>query len=74
MVPSGASTGQVFFVHNRVHDIEETAAGLKQLVPDARIAISPTLTASPTVKAEISTSISVGIRSGGALTVSENIF
>ena len=32
--------GQVFFVHNRVHDIEETAAGLKQLVPDARIAIA----------------------------------
>ncbi|MAT63934.1 MAG: transcription-repair coupling factor [Dehalococcoidia bacterium] len=32
--------GQVFFVHNRVHDIEETAAGIKELVPDARIAIA----------------------------------
>ena len=32
--------GQVFFVHNRVHDIEETAAGIKQLVPDARVAVA----------------------------------
>ena len=27
--------GQVFFVHNRVHDIEEVAAGIRQLVPEA---------------------------------------
>ncbi|MCH2416168.1 MAG: transcription-repair coupling factor [Acidimicrobiales bacterium] len=32
--------GQVFFVHNRVHDIDETAAGIKQLVPDARVAVA----------------------------------
>jgi len=32
--------GQVFFVHNRVHDIEETAAGIKQLIPDARVAVA----------------------------------
>ena len=32
--------GQVFFVHNRVHDIEETAANVKQLVPDARVAVA----------------------------------
>ncbi len=30
----------MFFVHNRVHDIEETAAAIKELVPDARIAIA----------------------------------
>ena len=32
--------GQVFFVHNRVHDIEEVAEGIKQLVPDARVAVA----------------------------------
>jgi len=32
--------GQVFFVHNRVADIDETARRLGQLVPDARIAIA----------------------------------
>lgn len=32
--------GQVFFVHNRVADIERIAAGLKDLVPEARIAIA----------------------------------
>ncbi|MBR0190553.1 MAG: transcription-repair coupling factor [Thermoguttaceae bacterium] len=31
--------GQVFFVHNRVYDIEEVADRLRQLVPEARIAI-----------------------------------
>src|SRR4029078_5329766 len=31
--------GQVFFVHNRVYDIEETAAQLRDLVPEARIAV-----------------------------------
>lgn len=31
--------GQVFFIHNRVHDLEEMAALIKKLVPDARIAI-----------------------------------
>ncbi|MHB1987721.1 MAG: transcription-repair coupling factor [Acidimicrobiales bacterium] len=32
--------GQVFFVHNRVQDIEATATRLQALVPDARIAIA----------------------------------
>jgi transcription-repair coupling factor (superfamily II helicase) len=32
--------GQVFFVHNRVRDIDETARRIGQLVPDARIAIA----------------------------------
>ncbi len=32
--------GQVFFVHNRVQDIEDVAAGLKELVPEARIAVA----------------------------------
>ncbi|MGI6109218.1 MAG: transcription-repair coupling factor, partial [Eubacteriaceae bacterium] len=32
-----ARDGQVYFIHNKVHDIEETAASLHQLVPDARI-------------------------------------
>ena len=32
--------GQVFFVHNRVHDIEPVARRLQALVPDARIAIA----------------------------------
>ena len=30
--------GQVFFVHNRVEDIESTAARLAELVPEARVA------------------------------------
>ncbi len=32
--------GQVFFVHNRVADIEHVAADLRQLVPEARIAVA----------------------------------
>jgi transcription-repair coupling factor (superfamily II helicase) len=32
--------GQAFFVHNRVQDIEEVAAGLRDLVPEARIAVA----------------------------------
>jgi transcription-repair coupling factor (superfamily II helicase) len=32
--------GQVFFVHNRIKDLEELAAMIKKLVPDARIAVS----------------------------------
>ncbi len=32
--------GQVFFVHNRVSDIEEVARRLTQLVPDARVAVA----------------------------------
>jgi transcription-repair coupling factor (superfamily II helicase) len=32
--------GQVFFVHNRVQDIEHCAARLRELVPEARIAIA----------------------------------
>src|ERR1700722_10859670 len=32
--------GQVFFVHNRVSDIDQVAQRLGQLVPDARIAIA----------------------------------
>jgi transcription-repair coupling factor (superfamily II helicase) len=31
--------GQVYFVHNRVHDIESVAARLRDLVPEAEIAI-----------------------------------
>ncbi|MDO4582650.1 MAG: transcription-repair coupling factor [Planctomycetia bacterium] len=31
--------GQIFFIHNRVHDIEETAERLQSLVPEARIRI-----------------------------------
>ncbi len=32
--------GQVFFVHNRVRDIEKKAAELRALVPEARIAVA----------------------------------
>ncbi|HEX7131603.1 MAG TPA: transcription-repair coupling factor, partial [Iamia sp.] len=32
--------GQVFFVHNRVRDIERKAAQLRDLVPEARIAVA----------------------------------
>ena len=32
--------GQVFWVHNRVQSIEECAAGLRELVPEARIAVA----------------------------------
>jgi transcription-repair coupling factor (superfamily II helicase) len=32
--------GQVFFVHNRVQDIERVAADLRQLVPEARIVVA----------------------------------
>ena len=32
--------GQVFFVHNRVQDIEKKAAELQALVPDARVAVA----------------------------------
>ncbi len=32
--------GQVFFVHNRVADIDTVAAGLAELVPEARIAVA----------------------------------
>jgi transcription-repair coupling factor (superfamily II helicase) len=32
--------GQVFFVHNRVSDIDEVARRLGQLVPDARVAVA----------------------------------
>lgn len=31
--------GQVFFVHNRVHDIETVAAHMRHLVPDARVVV-----------------------------------
>ncbi len=31
--------GQVFFVHNRISDIEEIAGTIKRLVPDARVAV-----------------------------------
>ncbi len=31
--------GQIFFVHNRVHDIQKVAHQLEQIVPEARIAI-----------------------------------
>ena len=32
--------GQVFYVHNRVHDIDQVARRVTQLVPDARVAIA----------------------------------
>jgi len=32
--------GQVFFVHNRVADIDQTAADLRELVPEARVAVA----------------------------------
>jgi transcription-repair coupling factor (superfamily II helicase) len=32
--------GQIFYVHNRVHDIERVAADLRSLVPDARVAVA----------------------------------
>jgi transcription-repair coupling factor (superfamily II helicase) len=32
--------GQVFFVHNRVYDIDQVARRLGQLVPDARVAVA----------------------------------
>jgi transcription-repair coupling factor (superfamily II helicase) len=32
--------GQVFFVHNRVQDIERVAARLRELVPEARVAVA----------------------------------
>ncbi|MEA2901493.1 MAG: hypothetical protein QOH36_1380 [Actinomycetota bacterium] len=32
--------GQVFFVHNRVQDIDRVAARLKELVPEARVAVA----------------------------------
>lgn len=31
--------GQIYFVHNRINDIEEVARTLQELVPDARIAV-----------------------------------
>ena len=33
--------GQVYFVHNRVHDIEQVRDRLQEIVPEARIAIGP---------------------------------
>jgi transcription-repair coupling factor (superfamily II helicase) len=32
--------GQAFFVHNRVHDIEHVAAEIRDLVPEARVAVA----------------------------------
>ncbi len=32
--------GQVFYVHNRVRDIEHIAADVRELVPDARVAVA----------------------------------
>ncbi len=32
--------GQVFYVHNRVHDIDEVARRVGRLVPDARVAVA----------------------------------
>jgi transcription-repair coupling factor (superfamily II helicase) len=32
--------GQVFFVHNRVQDIEHTASRVRELVPEARVAVA----------------------------------
>ena len=33
-------SGQVYFVHNRVYDIEEVAARLREIVPEARLIIA----------------------------------
>jgi transcription-repair coupling factor (superfamily II helicase) len=35
-----ARDGQVFFVHNRIHDIHKVAARLRQIVPEASIGIA----------------------------------
>lgn len=35
-----AREGQAFFIHNRVSSIEKTAANLRELVPEARIAVA----------------------------------
>jgi transcription-repair coupling factor (superfamily II helicase) len=32
--------GQVFFVHNRVQDIDRVAAGVRELVPEARVVVA----------------------------------
>ncbi len=32
--------GQVFYIHNRVHDIDRKAAEIRELVPEARVAIA----------------------------------
>ena len=32
--------GQVFFVHNRVQDIDQVAGGVRDLVPEARVAVA----------------------------------
>lgn len=32
--------GQVFFVHNKIHNIEEVAGMIKRLIPDARVAVA----------------------------------
>ena len=32
--------GQVFFVHNRIQDIEQVAGGVRELVPEARVAVA----------------------------------
>ncbi len=35
-----ARGGQVYYVHNRVHNIQETALEIKRLVPDARVVVA----------------------------------
>jgi len=35
-----ARNGQVFFVHNRVHNIDQVAANLRKLVPEAKILVA----------------------------------
>jgi transcription-repair coupling factor (superfamily II helicase) len=35
-----ARDGQVFFVHNRVFDIEEVAAAVRQIVPEAKLVVA----------------------------------
>jgi transcription-repair coupling factor (superfamily II helicase) len=34
-----AREGQVYYVHNRVHDIQSVADGIQRLVPDARVVV-----------------------------------
>jgi transcription-repair coupling factor (superfamily II helicase) len=35
-----ARQGQIYFVHNRVKDIEQTAGKLQKLMPEAKIAVA----------------------------------
>ena len=36
---SSARGGQVYYLHNRVESIEQTAAGIKRRIPEAEVAV-----------------------------------